>query len=180
MTPEADPAATTAPSGVLPGQAEAPQPDIRGGAVDWILVAMVTLLAGWTAVVVLAYLPLYIGAVPFPISVLLAVVVMAVAPWLCYRLTGSMLAALLPVLVWFGVSLWIVLSYNSIMPNRPLSIRAGQWRLMLLLGLGSLTAAATVGLIWGDRLRRQLARTPAALPASGSAVDDGPAGSVER
>lgn len=171
-----DPAATTVPAGVLPGQAEAPPPVTRGGAVDWILVAVVTLLAGWTAVVAMAYLPLYIGAVPFPVSVLLAVAVMAIAPWLCYRLTGSLFAALLPVLLWFGLTLWIVLSHNPIMPNRPLSIRAGQWRLMLLLGLGSLAAAASVGLIWGDRLRERIAGQQAAAapsPAIGADIDGG-------
>jgi hypothetical protein len=152
---------------------DGPTGDARGGVVDWLLVALITLLAGWTAVVVLAYLPLYIGAVPVPVSVLFAVAVMILTPWLCYRLTGSLLAALLPVVVWFGVSLWIVLSYNTIMPNRPLSIRAGQWRLMLLLGLGSLTAAATIGLIWGERLRERLAGQQPVAPAAGPALPSG-------
>ncbi|MEP6563086.1 MAG: hypothetical protein ABJD68_18645, partial [Nakamurella sp.] len=35
----------------------------------------------------------------------------------------------------------------------------GQWRVMVLLGLGALAAAATIGLLWGDRLRDRIAGT---------------------
>ena len=34
---------------------------------------------------------------------------MILAPRACYRLTGSLVAALLPVAAWFGVSVWLVL-----------------------------------------------------------------------
>jgi hypothetical protein len=37
------------------------------------------------------------------------------------------------------------------------TVYQAQWRVMVLLGLGSLAAAATVGLIWGDRLRERIA-----------------------
>lgn len=145
-----------------PGHDDAP------AAVDWLLVVLVTLLAGWAGVVALAYLPLYIGAVPFPVSVLLAVGAMILAPWACFRLTGSLIAALLPVLVWFGVSVWIVLTRNPIMPALPLTVVAGQWRVMLLLGLGSLAAAASIGLIWGERFRLRLrAEQAAGSPPAG-------------
>ena len=113
----------------------------------------------------LAFLPMHIGAVPFPISALLGVGAMILAPRACYRLTGSVLAALLPVAAWFGVSVWLVLSRNTIMPGLPLTVIAGQWRVMVLLGLGSLAAAATLGLIWGDRLRDRLAAERAAAQA---------------
>ena len=132
-------------------------PESRGSVVDWLLVVWITLLAGWAGVLALAFLPQYIGAVPFPVSALLAVGAMILAPRLCYRLTGSMAAALLPVLLWFGLTVWVVLSRNGIMPTRPLTVSAGQWRVMVLLGLGSLSAAASIGLLWGDRLRDRLA-----------------------
>ena len=77
---------------------------------DWVLVALITLLTAWTAVLGMAFLPLYIGPVPFPISALLGVGAMILAPRACYGLTGSMLAAAAPVVSWFGVSVWLVLS----------------------------------------------------------------------
>ena len=125
--------------------------------VDWLLVALITVLAGFVAVLGLVFLPLYVGSVPLPISALLGVAAMILAPRACYRLTGSLAAAVAPVLVWFAVSVWFVLKYNSVMPTVPLTVIAGQWRVMVLLGLGSLAAAATIGLLWADRLRSRLA-----------------------
>jgi hypothetical protein len=81
---------------------------------------------------------------------------MILAPRACYALTGSMLAVAAPVVSWFGVSVWLVLSRNALI-NLPVTVYQGQWRVMVLLGLGSLAAAATVGLIWGDRLRERIA-----------------------
>jgi len=127
------------------------------GIIDWLLVALVSLLAGGVAVVGFAFLPWYLGPVPVPISALLGVAAMIAAPRACYALTGSMLAATLPVLTWFGVSVWITLSRNSLMPTVSLTVINGQWRVMVLLGLGALAAAATIGLIWGDRLRDGIA-----------------------
>ncbi len=125
-------------------------------AADWLLVVLISVLAGFVALVGLAFLPLYIGSVPFPISALLGVGAMILGPRACYRLTGSLAAAVAPVLVWFAVSVWFVLKYNSVMPTLPLTVIRGQWRVMLLLGFGSLAAAATVGLLWADRLRDRL------------------------
>jgi hypothetical protein len=127
------------------------------GAIDWVLVAGITVLSGWVAVIGLAFLPLYVGGVPLPVSSLLGVAAMILAPRACYRLTGSLVAALLPVLAWFGMSVWVVLSYNRLLPTVPLTVIAGQWRVMVMLGLGALAAAATVGLIWGDRLKDRVA-----------------------
>ena len=45
----------------------------RGELVDWILVALITLLTAWTAVLGIAFLPLYLGPVPLPVSALLGV-----------------------------------------------------------------------------------------------------------
>jgi len=128
-----------------------------GGALDWLLVVLVSLLTACVAVVGFAFLPWYLGPVPVPISALLGVAAMVAAPRACYALTGSLLAAVLPVLTWLGVSVWITLSTNSLMPTVSLTVINGQWRVMVLLGLGALAAAATIGLIWGDRLRDRIA-----------------------
>ncbi len=149
--------------------------------VDWLLVGLISLLAGFVALLGLAFLPLYIGSVPVPISALLGVAAMIVAPRACYRLTGSPAAAAAPVAVWFAVSVWIVLSYNSLLPRVPLTVIQGQWRVMVLLGLGALAAAATIGLIWGERLKLRIAADRQALqegaapgrPGAGAPVGSG-------
>ena len=126
-------------------------------AFDWALVLLICVLAAWTAVVGLAFLPFHIGIVALPISALLGVAAMVLAPRACYWLTGSIVSAVLPVAAWAGVSVWLVLRDNPVMPGLPLTVIHGQWRVLLLLGLGSLAAAATIGLIWGDRLRDRIA-----------------------
>ncbi len=147
------------PADPVPAAPRSPEP------ADWLLVALISVLAGFIALVGLAFLPLYIGSVPFPISALLGVGAMILGPRACYRLTGSLAAAVAPVLVWFAVSVWFVLKYNSVMPTVPLTVIRGQWRVMLLLGLGSLAAAATIGLIWADRLRDRLTAQGKANPS---------------
>jgi len=127
------------------------------GILDWLLVLLVSLLTGCVAVVGFAFLPWYLGPVPVPVSALLGVAAMVAAPRACYALTGSLLAAVLPVLTWFAVSVWITLSRNALMPTVSFTVINGQWRVMVLLGLGALSAAATIGLIWGDRLRDRIA-----------------------
>ena len=128
----------------------------------------------------MAFLPLYLGSVPFPISALLPVAAMILAPRACYRLTRSLLAALLPVAAWFGVTVWLVLARNTLigatdtagnLVGLPISVGNGQWRVMVLLGLGSLAAAATIGLIWGDRLRDRLTAQRAAAQARDDAAE---------
>jgi hypothetical protein len=142
----------------------------RPGAVDWLLVVLVSLLAGCVAVVGFAFLPWYLGTIPLPVSALLGVAAMVAAPRACFALTGSLLAAALPVLTWFGVSVWITLSTNSLMPTVSLTVVNGQWRVMVLLGLGALAAAATIGVLWGDRLRDSIAgNTPGGVSAGGDA-----------
>ena len=128
-----------------------------GVVVDWLLVGLITLLAGWTALVAVAFLPWHIGPVPMPVSSLLGVVAMILAPRACYGLTGSLVAAALPVASWFVVSVWLVLLRNPMMQGQPVSVAQGQWRVMLLLGFGSLAAAATLTLMWADRTRARYA-----------------------
>jgi len=137
-----------------------------GGVADWLLVAFITLLCAWTALVGVAYLPWYVGPVPLPVSALLGVGAMILAPRACYRLTGSFVAALLPVASWFVVTVWLVLLRNPMMTSQAVSVIRGQWRVMLLLGFGSLAAAATLTLLWAERARaRYVAEGVAAPPA---------------
>jgi hypothetical protein len=147
----------------------APHQERAGGVVDWLLVAFVTLLTGWTALVGIAYLPWYIGPVPMPVSALLGVGAMILAPPACYRLTGSFVAAVLPVASWFVVSVWLVLLRNPMMRGPAVSVVQAQWRVMVLLGLGSLAAAAVLTLLWAERARVRYADADGDS-AGGSAV----------
>jgi len=141
-----------------PAEATGPAPAPPAGRpADWLLVLWLSALSGWAALLGIAYLPLYLGSIPLPISAAIGAAIMWWAPRTCYRLTGSMPAAVLPAAVWFTVSVWLVLARNPIMTGVPLTVVAGQWRVMVLLGLGSLAAAASVGMVWGDRLRDKLA-----------------------
>lgn len=187
MTAAASPAHPDPPVGELPAGAEVgvvagemtdPGREGADGAepasgapVDWLLVVLITALTAWTAAFGIAFLPLYIGSIPFPISALLGVAAMILAPRACYRLTGSLIAALLPVVAWLGVSVWLVLARNNLMNGLPVTVINGQWRVMVLLGLGSLAAAATVGLIWGDRLKDKIAAQRAAAQARDDAAE---------
>ena len=143
-----------------------PEQQPAPGPVDWVLVVAISLLTAFVALFALVFLPLYAGAVPLPVSALLGVAAMVLAPRACYRLTGSLAAAVAPVVTWFAVSVWFVVTYNSLLPTVPLTVVQGQWRVMLLLGLGSLAAAATIGLIWADRLRRRMDAQRGARPGS--------------
>lgn len=146
----------------------------RPGAVDWLLVAFVTLLSAFTALVGVAFLPWHVGPVPMPISALLGVGAMILAPRACYRLTGSFWAAVLPVVVWFVVSVWLVLQRNPMMLSQALSVVNGQWRVMVLLGLGSLAAAATLTLLWAERAQARYARADAAAATDRAKADEPP------
>jgi hypothetical protein len=125
-------------------------------AVDWLLVLWISALAGWAALLGIVYLPLHIGTIPLPISAAIGVAAMWWGPRACYRLTGSLLAAFTPAAAWFGVSVWLVLTRNTILGGVPFAVATGQWRVMVLLGFGSLAAAASIGLVWGDRLKTRL------------------------
>lgn len=124
---------------------------------DWLLVLWITGICGYVALLAVAFLPLHVGNVPMPVSVLLGVAAMWWGPRVCYGLTRSMVAALLPVALWFVVSVWLTLARNPLMPALPITVYQAQWRVMLLLGLGALTAAASVTLLWGDTVRDRLA-----------------------
>jgi hypothetical protein len=59
-----------------------------------------------------------------------------------------------------------VLLRNPMMTSQAVTVIQGQWRVMLLLGFGSLAAAATLTLLWAERARaRYVAEGVAAPPA---------------
>ena len=98
---------------------------------------------------------------PFPISAVAVGVACWYLPRLVYPLTRSVALSAAPVVAWFVVT--VVLYF---LPNptyaAPLRIYAyAPWRMLLLIGLGALAGAASIGLIWGEHLR---AKYPASRP----------------
>ena len=66
---------------------------------------LVTVLAAWLAVVEVFWLPLKIGVVPVPLSVLAAVAGNVALVRLAHRLSGSRAVGVLPAVVWLVVAL---------------------------------------------------------------------------
>lgn len=129
--------------------------------VAWGLLAVV--VAAWLAVVEVLWLPLRIGSVPLPLSVVAAVVGNLLLPALAQRFSGSRVVAVLPDVVWVVIAL----AASQRRPEGDLLIvgggTAGAVNLaFLLLGL----AAAALGIaraLSGGRLRppRQRGRAQA-------------------
>lgn len=69
----------------------------------WALAAVV--VAGWLALVEVFWLPLRVGRVLLPVSVLAVVVGNLLLPALARRVSGSRLVALLPAPVWLTIAL---------------------------------------------------------------------------
>ena len=116
--------------------------------VGWAVVAL--LVGGWLALAEVFWLPLRIGGVLVPISILVAVVGNLVLPSLLMRASGSRLVAVLPAAVWLVVAV-------TAMSRRPegdvvlLGTGAlGTLNLVFLL-LGVLAAAVAVGRTLGAR-----------------------------
>lgn len=61
-------------------------------------------VATWLTLVEVFWLPLRVGLVPLPVSVLAAVVGNLLLPGLAHRLSGSKLVAVLPAVVWLTIS----------------------------------------------------------------------------
>src|ERR1700712_2949690 len=132
----------------------------RPGVLDWIVVALLSLLMGVIGVFGVFFLPWYVGSVPVPVSVLPVAAALAVLPRVAYRLTHRLLAALAPALVWLVVSIGLYATTNSLYLSVPIAWRG--WQFVLLLGLGALTTAASVGLLWGDHMREEFEARQAA------------------
>lgn len=139
-------------------------PPVRTGpaALDWIVVAWLTVLVLVTTVFAVFFLPQYVGVVPVPISVVPAALVVFAAIRLSYRLTGSMLAAFAPAVAWLVAAVYLSFSRTF-----GYALVIGDWRATLLLGVGALAAAVGVGLCWGSH---QLALVGQARDSGSSGV----------
>jgi hypothetical protein len=140
----------------------------RSEAVGWGIVAV--LVAGWLALVEVFWLPLRIGGVLVPLSVLAAVVGNLLLVAAAHRLSGSRVVAVLPALVWLVVA---VAAMNQ-RPEGDLVMTGGGATgtinlAFLLLGV----TAAAFGV--GRALAGPRRRPPAAQP--GGATPSAPAGS---
>ncbi|RZU30387.1 hypothetical protein [Blastococcus saxobsidens] len=100
----------------------------------WALAAV--LVAGWLAVVEVFWLPLRVGGVPVPVSVLAAVVGNVLLVRAALRVSGSRLVAAVPALVWLVVVV-------AAMGRRP------EGDLVITIGTGGYTVVTTAFLLLG-------------------------------
>ena len=141
----------------------------RAEAAAWGLVAV--LVSGWLALVEVFWLPLRIGAVLVPLSVLAAVVGNLMLIGAAHRLSGSRVVAVLPGLVWLVVAVAAMIRR----PEGDLVLTGGgatgTINLLFLL-LGVTAAAFGVGRALAGPRRRPLTApdgaTPSAPAGSGS------------
>jgi hypothetical protein len=126
--------------------------------IDGALVVGCCLVGGYAAVLGFFFLPSYAGAVPLPLSALLPAALAWLLPRICFRLTGSLLAAAAPALVTFAVLLVLLVLPRSANAGMALQVGLAQWRVFVLLGAVALAGAASLGLLWGDKLAAQVRR----------------------
>ncbi len=153
MTPQAnpqDPPGTPEPSrGDPPGRAT------RVGAGLLVVVASFEL-----AVLQCFLLPLRIGAVPVPASIVLAVGGNIALTHLAYRLTRSRVATLLPMLT----RIVVVIAFSVPRPEGDVIITGSGWNIAFL-GLGVCAAAYAVGrVLAAAAVQRQGALSPPPRP----------------
>ncbi len=131
---------------------------VRAGRGDWVLVVLVTLLAGVVAVFGVLFLPLYVGAVPVPVVVVFVVLALIELPRLSHALTRTMVAALAPVVAWLIVTVGLYLAPNTLYLGLPVAWRG--WQFALLVGAGAIAAAGSVGMLWSEQLRLEWESRP--------------------
>jgi hypothetical protein len=138
---------------------------VRGRRVWWALAAV--LVAAWLALVEVFWLPLRVGGVLVPVSIVVAVVANLLLPTAALWLSGSRLVAVLPAVIWLVVAV-------GAMVRRPEGdlVMTGAGALgvvnLAFLLFGVLAAAFSVGRVLGTR-------RPPVRPADVPARD--PAGS---
>ena len=69
------------------------------------LAVAAVVVAAWLTLVQVFWLPLRLGLVPVPVSVVAAVVANLLLTWAAHRLSGSRLVGVLPAVVWLVISL---------------------------------------------------------------------------
>ncbi len=123
-----------------------PVTGLRPRAPDYLLVALLAVVTASTAVFSVFFLPWRIGSVVAPWFLLVAIAVVFWSVKACFRLTGSLWWAALPVAIWLVVCGWlsrtVVLGYATMLPD---------WRGQILLVAGALSGAAALGLAWGTK-----------------------------
>ncbi len=128
---------------------------LAGGAV------LAVAVAGWLALVQVFWLPLRVGGVLVPLSVLAAAGGNHLLVTLTFRLTGSRVVAVLPALTWLAVAL----AASSRRPEGDLvAVGTGGLGVVTLafLGLGVVGAAVAVGrVLVTPRLRTPRPQAPA-------------------
>ena len=125
---------------------------------DWLLVTAPTVLSAVVALVAAYYLAWRAGAVPLPVTALGAAAFLFWAPRACFELTHRLWAAAAPALAWFVVTVWMGMSRPELYRNG--TVTAYDWRLWLLLGLGVIAAAWSIGSAWGDGVEAGESRHP--------------------
>lgn len=150
----------------------------ESSAIDWAVVAGLAVLAGVVAVYGVFYLPAYSGSTPVPVVVVLVGVALVVIPRVAYRLTRRLLAAVAPVVAWFVVTVGLFLTHNGLYLAVPVTWQG--WQFALLLGVGALSAAASLGLLWGDHVRAQIDARSGRSPHGGGPGEHPRAGDGRR
>jgi hypothetical protein len=129
----------------------------RAALVGWGVVAVV--VPAFLALVEVLWLPLRVGPVPLPVSVVAAVVGNPLLVVLAHRLSRSTLVAVLPAVVW----LLVVVRASVPRPEGDLLlIGSGTLGVLTLvfLGLGLVSAAAAVGRVLGAAARDRRRAVP--------------------
>lgn len=131
-----------------------------GERLGWALVALV--VGGWLALAEVFWLPLRVAGVLVPVSIAVAVVGNLVLPAAAFRLSGSRLVALLPVVAWLVVALGAMVRR----PEGDLVMTGGGATGVVNLAflmIGVLAAAFSVGRILAGPRRPRV--SPVAAPA---------------
>ncbi|SOE01354.1 hypothetical protein [Blastococcus haudaquaticus] len=132
-----------------------------GERAGWVLVAVV--VAGWLALVEVFWLPLRVGGVLVPLSIVVAVVGNLMLPAAVLRLSGSRLAAVLPAVVWLVVAVGAMVRR----PEGDLVMTGGGATGVVNLAflmLGVVAAAFSVGRVLGGPRRPPLRSESAPAP----------------
>lgn len=130
----------------------------------------ICLFGAFAAVMAFFYLPLYLGWLPFPVTILGIGWLCWALPRVVHRLTWSLPAAFAPVLVIFVVTAVLLILPNQL-NGLPLRVALGQWRVFLLLGAIALAGAVALGLLWGDAVARRVHGTDATAAAGPGDTD---------
>ena len=143
---------------------------IRRPRSPWVWGPVFFVLSAWLALVEVFWLPLRIGLIPAPVSVLAAVVGNLLLITGAHRLSGSRMVAVVPAVVWLAVA--VAASIRR--PEGDLVLigggAAGAVNLAFLL-LGVLAAAVAVGRVLTPPRRRITPREEAPAPAGSGSGD---------